>query len=352
MTDQTIRRFVLTGAKKMQMDTVSRPELAPDEVMLQIERVGICGSDMEYFRHFACGAFVPREPLVLGHEFVGVVVEHGSDVGEPPLGTRVAVEPSIPCFHCDYCREGRYNLCRNMRFFGSASVYPHMDGGFRDLVQAPASSLIVLPDTLSTRQGALLEPLAVAVHAVRRAAPIDGREILVTGGGSIGQLVAMVLQAFGAAKIVVSDPMVERRELALSLAADNVLNPLTDDFNAYAASLRRGGFDTVFEASGQPAAIRQGLETIRKGGTFCQLGTVDGTPHIPFNLIMTKELNVIGSFRYAHDFQTALDLITRDAVNAEAIVTGEYPFTATPEAFAASLEPKHLKVHVKLTKSD
>lgn len=346
MTEETIRRFVLTGAETVEMDTVSRPALAPGEVMIQVERVGICGSDMEYFRHFQCGIFVPQEPLVLGHEFAGTIIEHGPDVDGPPVGTRVAVEPSIPCLHCDYCREGRYNLCRNLRFFGSASVYPHMDGGFRDLVPAPVRSLIVLPESLTVRQGALLEPLAVAVHAARRAAPVDGREILVTGGGAIGQLIAMVLRAFGAAKVVVSDPLAERRERALKLAADDALDPINDDLNAYAARLRRGGFDSVFEASGQPAAIRQGLDTIRKGGIFCQVGTVDGSPNIPFNLIMTKEIDVIGSFRYAHDFQTALDLLVRGAVDAEAIITGEYPFASTPEAFAASLAPEHLKVHV------
>lgn len=348
MTQQTIRRFVLTGAHTMEMDEVTRPGLAPGEVMIQVERVGICGSDMEYFRHFQCGVFVPREPLVLGHEFAGTVVEHGPDVDGPPVGTKVAVEPSIPCLHCDYCREGRYNLCRNMRFFGSASVYPHMDGGFRDLVPAPVRSLVVLPESLSIQQGALLEPVAVAVHAARRAGPVDGREILVTGGGAIGQLIAMVLRAFGASKVVVSDPVAERRQRALKLAADDVLDPLNDDFTDYAATLRRGGFDSVFEASGQPAAIRQGLDYIRKGGTFCQVGTVDGSPNIPFNLIMTKEIDVIGSFRYAHDFQTALDLLARGVVDAEAIITGEYPFLSTQAAFEASLEPEHLKVHVTL----
>ena len=205
------------------------PEPGAGEVLLRIECVGICGSDIEYYRHFQCGAFTPREPFVLGHEFCGIIEKIGHGVTHIALGSRAVVEPSISCATCRYCLEGHYNLCDNMRFYGSASAYPHLNGGFREYLTAPIRNLHVLPAQFSAAEGALLEPLAVAVHALRRARPLDNNRLLIIGGGTIGQLLAMAARAYGAASITLSDPIAAKRAFAQEHAADETLDPAATD---------------------------------------------------------------------------------------------------------------------------
>lgn len=344
----SIKGFQLLGAREIAPAELPDPEPGAGEVLIEIERVGICGSDIEYYRHFQCGVFVPKEPFVLGHEFAGTVVAQGHGVTEPRLGSRVAVEPSVPCGACRQCREGRYNLCDNIRFFGTAASHPHIDGGFRELVPAPVSNVFVLPEGVGPGEGALLEPLAVAVHAVRRARPVDDTNILINGGGTIGQLVAMVAKAFGAGRITVSDPVEARRSFALEHGVHAAVDPVADSLIDLGREESRGGWDIVFDASGQEQAIAEGIGVVRKGGRFVQIGTIAKPITIPANLIMVKELDFLGTFRYNHDFPAALTLLAERRIPAMDIVTKTFPFSESPQAFAAAASGAELKVHVEL----
>lgn len=344
----SIRGFVLTGPGSLERRSLPEPDMDEDDILVRIDCVGICGSDLEYYRHFKCGAFVPREPFVLGHEFAGSVVDIGSRTRGFLIGDRVAFEPGVPCGTCAYCRSGRYNLCDNLRFFGTAAYYPHVDGAFRELVSVPARNAVLLPPQISYAAGALLEPVAVAVHAVRRARPVDGASVLVTGGGTIGQLVAMVARAFGAAQISVSDPITLRRQFALDHGADRVIDPTADVVFEPRAPGGREGFDIVFEASGQQQAIAAAITAVRKGGRVVQIGTITKDIELPFNFIMVKEIDYVGSFRYCNDFPAALDLLSSNRIAALDVVTGTYKFRETNEAFRDAASGKQLKVQVSL----
>lgn len=343
-----IEAYVLTGAEQIEKSERAVPQPASDEVLVRVARVGICGSDIEYYKHFQCGIFVPKEPFVPGHEFIGTIEAVGADVADRAVGDRVGVEPSVPCGTCSFCLEGRYNLCDNMRFFGTAATYPHIDGGFRELVPVSARNTYVLPDSVSDAEATVLEPLAVAVHAVRRARPVDNANILVSGGGTIGQLVTMVARALGAGRITMSDPVAARREFALNSGADVAVDPTETEILDVSREEPRGGYDIVFDASGNEAAISAGIGAARKGGRLVQIGTIARPITVPANLIMARELEWIGTFRYNHDFPAALQLLASRRVPAVDIVTASYRFSETPDAFSAAASGAHMKVHVEM----
>jgi L-idonate 5-dehydrogenase len=324
--------FLLHGREDLRPISLARPRPGPGEALVRVRRAGICGSDMHYFQHGRAGSFVPNRPFVLGHEVAGEVVGLGADAPVALLGRRVAVDPSIPCGMCEHCRAGRYNLCLNMRFLGSASCDPHLDGGFAELVVVPAANCHPLADAVSWGEAALIEPLSVALHAAARAGGVSGRSVLVTGGGAIGLLIAMTARAFGASPVVLSDPAGFRRDFALTLGADAALDPTEPDFAAEADAMSRGGFDVAFEAAGAPRALVQALAALRRGGTLVQVGTLPPEVTLPFNDVMARELTVAGSFRFANVFGTALDLVASRRIDAGRIISAVYPLADLPVA--------------------
>ncbi|MCF7949241.1 MAG: alcohol dehydrogenase catalytic domain-containing protein, partial [Spirochaetia bacterium] len=239
---------VLHGPHDLRREARAKKQPTPEEVVIDVKRVGICGSDVHYFEQFQIGQFIPQAPLVLGHEFSGKIVEVGSGVTTLQIGDRVTVEPSIECGHCKYCRTGRYNLCTNLRFIGTAATIPHIDGGFAEQVTVPASHCYILSDSVDYGAGALLEPLAVGAQAVSRAGSVAGARVLITGGGTIGQMVLAVTSALGATDITLADPAEFPRSFALSHGARKAIDPTEEGIASelFAA----GGFDVVFEASG------------------------------------------------------------------------------------------------------
>ena len=322
-----MKAYLLHGEKDLREHTIELPLVTPGHVMLRVKRAGICGSDIHYYSHGKIGSFIPKRPFVLGHEFAGEVVSAGDSAGAPLIGQRVTVDPSIPCSECKFCRSGRYNLCRNMKFYGSASCDPHIDGGFAEYTVAPANNCFAIPDTLGWGEAAMIEPLSVVVHAARRAGDIAGRRILVTGGGAIGQLMALVARAFGASQVVMSDIASYPRDLAVQLGADASLDARDPDFVAQATALSEGGFDFMFEASGSAHALAQAIAAAERGATIVQVGTLPTTVTAPLNSIMAKELNFIGSFRFANVFATALDLAVSQRVNLSALISAVLPLS-------------------------
>ncbi|MGB9142204.1 MAG: L-idonate 5-dehydrogenase [Aestuariivirga sp.] len=327
-----MKAFLLHGEKDLRPHDVDLPIVSSGHVMLRVKRAGICGSDIHYYSHGKIGSFIPKRPFVLGHEFAGEVVSAGDGVSPSLIGQRVTVDPSIPCGECKFCGGGRYNLCRNMKFYGSASCDPHIDGGFAEYTIAPAKNCFVIPDNLGWGEAAMIEPLSVVVHAARRAGDIAGRRVLVTGGGAIGQLMALVTRAFGASQVVMSDIASYPRELAVKLGADAALNARDVDFEAKATALSQGGFDFVFEASGSAQALAQAIAAAERGATIVQVGTLPTPVTAPLGSVMTKELNFIGSFRFANVFATALDLAVTRRVNLSALISAVLPLSDMQKA--------------------
>ncbi len=341
---------VLHGAKDIRVQQHSRPELKPGMVLLRNRRVGICGSDLHYYEHGYCAAFVPDRPFVLGHELSAEIAAVAEDVDTLKIGERVTVNPARSCGFCDYCKGGRPNLCRKIIMLGSASTTPPTDGAFAEFVSVRADQCHVLPADMDDALGAMMEPFAVALHAVKRAGIVSGKCVLVAGGGTIGLLVAITARAYGATPVAVSDVVSGRRDKAVKLGADVALDPSAKDLSGRVRELTGDGFDVFFEASGAKPALRQAFDLVRPGGTIVQIGTLgtDDVP-IPANQVMMREINFIGSMRYGNVFVEAIRLVASGRVNLQPLISGVIPFSESAKAMVlASDKSKALKVQIQL----
>ncbi|XAR71755.1 L-idonate 5-dehydrogenase (NAD+) [Bertholletia excelsa] len=209
----------LLGVKTLKIQPYALPSLGPHDVKVRMKAVGICGSDVHHFKHMRCANFIVKKPMVLGHECAGIVEETGSEVRSLQVGDRVALEPGISCRKCHLCKEGRYNLCRQMKFFGS----PPTNGALANLVMHPASLCFKLPDNISLEEGAMCEPLSVGVHACRRAEVSPHTNVLIIGAGPIGLVTMLAARAFGAPRIVLADVDDRRLSFAKNLGADETI---------------------------------------------------------------------------------------------------------------------------------
>jgi L-idonate 5-dehydrogenase len=339
---------VLHGAKDIRVQRVAPPELRPGMVLLRVRRVGICGSDLHYFEHGYCAAFVPTRPFILGHELTADVAAVAPDVKAPVVGTRVTVNPARACGFCDYCKAGRGNLCRQTIMLGSASTTPPTDGAFAEFVTVRADQCHVLPPQMDDGLGALMEPLAVALQAVKRAGCVAGQRVLVTGGGPIGLLVLLTARAFGATPLVLSDLVAGRRQTALESGADAALDPTAKDLPEQVRALAGDGFDVIFEASGAPPALRQAFDLVRPGGMIVQIGTL-GTADVPVpaNQVMAREIQFLGSFRYGNVFGEAIRLVAAGRVNLAPLLSQVFPLAELPQAMLrAAAKESVMKVQV------
>ncbi len=332
-TTNTMKAFVLHGAKDIRKEQVSRPELGPGEVLVAVRAAGICGSDLHYYAHGRCGNFVPTRPFILGHEFSGDVVAHGEGVADgPAIGTRVAVDPSRACGQCKQCRQGRYNLCPKMVYYGSASVTPPSNGCYAEFVTAPARNCWPLPDDFEYAWGALLEPMSVAMHAVMRSGGVGGKSVLITGGGTIGQMILLVAVAFGASKVVVSDIKPFARAFAEKHGADGSLDPMSPTMADDAEKLSPRGFEVVFEAAGVGAALDQAIRLSAPGATVVQVGTLPDGTAVPVNALLTRELQYVGSWRFANVFDRVIDMVTSGRIDPRPLITKIHSFEDLAEA--------------------
>lgn len=341
---------VLQGRRSLRLESKPRPGVPPGKVLLRVRRAGICGSDLHYFEHGCCGAFVPTRPFILGHEFTADVAEVGEGVEGVKVGTRVTANPARACGVCGYCKAGRGNLCRQTIMLGSASTTPPTDGAFAEYVSVRADQCHELPPEMDDTAGAMIEPLAVALHAVKRAGTVSGKRVLVTGGGPIGLLVAMTARAFGAVPVVLSDLLASRRDMARKLGADATLDPAEKHLVAQVRELTGDGFDVVFEASGARPALRQAFDLVRPGGTIVQIGTL-GAEEIPLpaNQLMVREINFIGSMRYGDVFAEAIRLVTAQRINLHPLLSAVLPLAEAPQAMEQAANKDHaLKVQLAL----
>lgn len=304
------------------------------EVLLALGAGGICGSDLHYFQDGRNGSFVVREPLIPGHEASAVVVATGPGVTRVEAGDKVAVSPSHACGRCGYCREGREQLCENMHFLGSASVFPHAQGLFREQFVMSERQCFPVRSDISLGELAFAEPLAVALHAVNRGGDLLGKSVLIAGAGTIGCLVVLAARLAGAARIAVSDILDRPLAQAAKVGADEVLHAARD-----ADALSRPQFDITYEASGSIKALAMCVGATRRGGTIVQVGTLPHEP-VPFLVgdVMTKELDLRGAFRWGIEFDWAVSYLSSRRIDVRPLLTGQYPLTDAVEAFRVAAD--------------
>ncbi|WP_459615608.1 L-idonate 5-dehydrogenase [Bordetella sp. 2513F-2] len=318
----------LYAARDLRLEPEPVPLPGPHEVELQLGAAGICGSDLHYFQHGRAGAFVMREPLIPGHEASGVVLSVGEGVTRVRPGMRVAINPSHPCGRCDYCRAGRDNLCRNMYFLGSASVYPHAQGMFRQRFVLGERQLTPVEADISLGEIACAEPLSIGLHAVRRAGPLLGRSVLVTGAGTIGCMCVIAARLAGAARVLVCDVAQRPLDVARAVGADEALRTDTMAPDALAEVA-----DVAIEAAGSPAALATCLAAVRRGGRIVQVGTLPAELPFPANQIMARELDYAGAFRAGVEFDWAVSYLASRKVDVRPLMSAQLPFERAAEAF-------------------
>jgi L-iditol 2-dehydrogenase len=333
------RAAVLYAPGDLRVEDRAIPEPGRREVLVEIAAVGVCGSDVHYYEHGRIGSFVVREPMVLGHESSGRVVALGPGASRHAVGDRVALEPGVPCGHCRECRAGRYNLCRDVRFFAT----PPIDGAFANYVTIHEDFAFALPESVSDEAGALMEPLSVAVWACQKAGVTAGDRVLVTGAGPIGLLAVQTARAFGATQITVTDVNSHRLGVAERTGA-------TSTINVADAPLEDSGLeaDALIECSGHPGSLAAGIAALRPAGTVVLAGMgpeEDGV--VPLALIQSRELWLTGTFRYANTYPTAIALAASGRVDLEAIITAQYGLEDAEAALRAGREdPAAVKVMV------
>jgi L-idonate 5-dehydrogenase len=302
-----MRAAVLHGAKDLRVEDVAEQEPGPDEVSVRFRSGGICGSDLSYYFKGRVGDFHVCEPLILGHEVAGEVIGTGPLVEHVKPGDHVTINPSRPCRTCDYCRAGRSNLCRNMRFFGSAALRPHVQGAFREVVIARADQCHPIPEHLSWAEAACAEPLSVALHGVARAGNLFGRTVIIAGAGPIGSLIAVVAKRAGA-HVTITDIVDPPLETALKLGVDEVINVAS--------------------------ALAQLFRVVRPGGRVVQLGMMPpGEIPLPANMLMAQEIDYVGAFRFHEEFGHAVRLLSDRLIDIRPILSAEVPMSEADEAF-------------------
>lgn len=329
---------VMNGIGKMEFEEREIPKPKADEVLVKLEYVGICGSDLHYYETGAIGDYVVEPPFVLGHEPGGTVVEVGENVSHLKIGDRVALEPGKTCGHCEFCKQGKYNLCPDVVFFAT----PPVDGVFQEYVAHEADLCFKLPENVSTLEGALIEPLAVGFHAAIQGDAHLGQKAVVMGAGCIGLVSMMALKARGVSEVYVVDVMQKRLEKAMELGASGVINGAKEDVLERVRQLTDGkGMDLVIETAGTEITTRQAIHMAKKGSNIVLVGySKSGEMTLPMSLVLDKELTFKTVFRYRHIYPMAIDAVASGKVNLKGIVTDIFPLDEVQKAMDYSVNNK------------
>jgi len=347
-----MKACTLYGARDLRLvDVEPTATLLPDQVRIAYESGGICGSDLHYYHEGRVGNFALAEPMILGHEIAGRVTEIGSAIEHVRVGQPVAIDPNLPCLTCPQCLAGQTNLCREMVFFGSAAVTPHIQGGYREELVVAGRQAVGLPDGFDTAIAAFAEPLSICLHAVNRAGPLAHRHVLVTGAGPIGCLTVMAAKLAGAARVTVTDVSRGVLDQVAALGADQTIDVATDAAPLEALQRGRGRMDVAFECSGNPSALASCLEAVRPRGTIVQVGVMPPpSTAVPINRLMAKELALLGTFRFHDEFRSAVEVLARGRLDVAPLLTGVYDFRDADAAFEAARDRgRHMKVQLRFT---
>ncbi len=329
---------VMLGIGKMGFEERDIPKVKDNEVLVKLEYVGICGSDLHYYETGAIGDYVVKPPFVLGHEPGGTVVEVGKDVKNLKVGDRVALEPGKTCGHCEFCKTGNYNLCPDVVFFAT----PPVDGVFQEYVAHEAGLCFKLPDNVSTMEGALIEPLAVGFHAAMQGGARAGQTAVVMGAGCIGLVTMMALKAMGVSKVYVIDIMEKRLQKSLELGADGIINGAQADVVEEVRKLTDGkGCDLAVETAGTQVTTVQAIHMTKKGATIVLVGySKSGEMTLPMSLALDKELTFKTVFRYRHIYPMAIEAVAAGKVDLKGIVTDIFELDEAQKAMDYSVNNK------------
>lgn len=320
-------QVILTEPTSIEIREVNKPAAKEEEVLLEIKRIGICGSDIHayYGKHPYINC-----PIVQGHEFSGKIIELGQGVSDFKIGDRVTVMPQLTCGHCYQCQQGDYHICDNLKVIGCQA-----NGAAQEYLAVPQKLVIKLPDSIDYDFGAMVEPLAVGVHAVRRLSGTKDSKVLVLGAGTIGNLTAQAAKALGAEKVMIADISDVRLEIARKCGIDPVVNntkqdlskELKDKFGEVKA-------DAIIECVGSGQTINQAIALARKGSEVIVVGVFGEKPVVDVGLIQDRELKIIGSLMYKKaDYETAIDLIERKKVELEPLISRHFSLREYAEAY-------------------
>lgn len=340
-----MKSLVIHAARDLRIEERDPETPGTGQVQIKLAAGGICGSDLHYYQHGGFGTVRLKEPMVLGHEVSGHITALGADVSGLSVGQLVAVSPSRPCGTCTYCQEGKHNHCLNMRFYGSAMPFPHIQGAFRQVLVADATQCAPA-DGLSAGEAAMAEPLAVCLHAVNQAGPLMGKRVLVTGCGPIGLLCILAARRAGAAEIVATDLTDFTLQMAAENGADVTIHGANDPQDMAAYQAGKGTFDVLFECTGVAAALSGGIGALRPGGVIVQLG-LGGDMLLPVQAITAKELQLRGSFRFHTEFFTGVALMQKGLIDVKPLITQTLPLEDAIAAFdLASDRTKAMKAQI------
>jgi L-idonate 5-dehydrogenase len=330
----TTRALVVHAVDDVRVEEVPLPAPAADEAVIRIAYGGICGSDLHYWKHGAAGQSILREPLILGHEIVGVVEVPARDGSGPAAGVAVAVHPARYGASPSRFPAHRPNISAGVSYLGSAARLPHTAGGFADRVVLPGRMLRALPERLPLRTAALIEPASVAWHAVNRAGDVEGKRVLVIGAGPIGALIVAVARAQGAAEIIAVDLHELPLRIAREVGADRTLRA------ADAEAIAAVDADVVLESSGNRFGLASALSGATRGGRVVMVGLLpDGDQPVPIATAITRELDLVGSFRFHDEIDAVIDALARGTLHIEPIITHEFALEDAAEALGTAIDP-------------
>lgn len=320
----------LVKKETIELREIDVPQIADDEVLVKMEAVGICGSDLHYYSHGRIGDFIVEYPFILGHECSGTIVQKGKEVSHLDVGDRVALEPGVPCGQCEQCLGGHYNLCKDVKFFAT----PPYDGCLMNYVAHKASFAFKLPDNVSAVEGALVEPMAIGINAALTGGVKLGDTVVIFGAGCIGLVSLMAAKAYGACRVFVVDVLDKRLEKARELGAET-LNAAKVDVVSEIARLTNGdGAHVVIDCAGTSKTLAQTVEVARPAASLVWVGLatdkIDGLPLAP---ISTKELKITSIFRYKNLYPLTISAIANGKFDLDKIVSDTYSFADTVKAY-------------------
>ncbi|KDP22338.1 hypothetical protein JCGZ_26169 [Jatropha curcas] len=329
----------LLGIKNLKIQPYNIPPVGPHDVKVGIKALGICGSDVHHFKTMRCANFIVKKPMVIGHECAGIVEEIGSEVKTLAVGDRVALEPGISCRRCNVCKNGRYNLCPQMKFFGS----PPTNGALANKVVHPANLCFKLPQNVSLEEGAMCEPLSVGVHACCRAKIGPDTSVLIMGAGPIGLVTMLAARAFGAPRIMIVDVDDRRLSIAKNLGADGILQVSTniEDVSEEITKIQNimgSGIDVTFDCVGYEKTMCTSLNATSSGGKVCLIGLALTEMTVPLTPAAAREVDVIGIFRYRNTWPLCIEFLRTGKIDVKPLITHRFSFSQeeVEEAFETS----------------
>ncbi|GLK16101.1 zinc-dependent alcohol dehydrogenase [Herbiconiux flava] len=335
---RTRRRVIVSAPGEVGLVTEALPDLLPDEALVSLQVAGVCGSDI----HGLHGTHpTMKPPYYPGHEVVGVVEALGSDVTGLAVGQLVTPEPTLPCGHCKMCITGRSNICENMQFFGCG----FREGGMADVFSVRASRLHVVPEGFDLRMAALIEPFSTPLHAVRLAGDISGKAVAIIGCGTIGLLMLAAARARGAARIVMTDVLESKRQGALELGADAVVDSASPDVAALVREQLGETADVVFDCVSIQPTVVSAIDMVQRGGTVVIVGVPSRPIEVPAFVLQDRQVRLQGAATYvSEDYAAAIRIIAAGGVDTGHMITATYPLEQTAEAFAAAASGDQIKV--------